>query len=106
MNGRHLNILFVEDSEPDYITTRDLLAEIKEWQFNLERVSTYEAAVDKLSRNSYDICLLNYQLSRRNGMDVLPGVVEHDKTPPLILLTTAEDRPGLLRLLKPGSLIT
>ncbi len=91
MDRRQLNVLLVDNDEQDYITTRNLLAQIEGWQFDLEWVSTYEAAIEKMKHEQHDLCLLDYRLGEHNGLELIHQIVAQNRTPPLILLTDLED---------------
>ena len=73
MNKRRLNTLLIDDNEQEFTITRDLLAQIEGWQFNLEWVSSLDAALVKMERDPYDICLLNCRLNQNNGANYCIG---------------------------------
>ncbi|MFC1976347.1 ATP-binding protein [Chloroflexota bacterium] len=87
MDKDQLNILLVDNDEEEYILTRDLLAEIKDLKFNLDWVSTYDAALETMALNQHDVCLVDYRLGDRNGIDLLREATQQDCQTPLILLT-------------------
>ena len=92
MAKRHLNTLLIDDDEQEFTITRDLLAQIEGWQFNLDWVSSFDAALAKMERDPYDICLLNYRLGNENGLEFLHQANKNGTKTSLILLTDTEDR--------------
>jgi|GEM_PF-2015938 len=91
MNKNQLNTLLIDDDERDYNSTRDMLAQLKGWEVNLEWVSSYEAALSKLERGPYDICLLDCCIGDHNGLDFLNQATKNGNRPSLILLTESDD---------------
>jgi signal transduction histidine kinase len=94
MKNRPLNILLIEDDETDYVITRELLDEIGEDRFRLDWVSSFDAGLEAMKRCEHDVCLLDYYLGARNGVDLLREAIEECRQSPVILLTR-QDRPGL-----------
>ncbi|MBN2621497.1 diguanylate cyclase [candidate division WOR-3 bacterium] len=84
---RTINILLVEDDEDDYIITKEMLEEITEIKFKLERARTYTAGLEFLMASNYDVCLLDYHLGEKTGLDLLRAAIEQGCTLPVILLT-------------------
>lgn len=64
-------LLLVEDDEDDYILTCDYLQQLDSHKFNVEWISSPEQAIEKLSKNEHDICLLDYRLGASDGLSVL-----------------------------------
>jgi PAS domain S-box-containing protein len=86
-----LNILLVGDDKQQFKITKNLLTKIKDkaWQFNLEGVFTYEAALTKITAGTHDIYLLDNQVGGHKSVDILHKVANNGKIRPLILLTDA-----------------
>ncbi|PRP65831.1 response regulator [Nonlabens agnitus] len=96
---QNVNILLVEDNEGDILLTTEALEEIKVAN-NLTVARTGEAAIDLLkeqaaSQNKQkplpDLILLDVNLPRINGHEVLKYIKEHEdlKHIPVIMLTTS-----------------
>lgn len=101
--SERLNILLVDDSDQEYARINDLLKEIKRWQFNLERVSSYEIAAQKISRSRQTVCLLNPHLSQDSGLQALHQTFEETTAPPVVLLTTPEDHTAAEKVMTNGA---
>jgi len=82
-----IKLLLIEDDEDDFVIARALLAEIRGAQFALDWVRTYEAGLETLLLNQHDICLLDYRLGARNGIELLRAATERGCQSPIILLT-------------------
>ena len=85
-------VLLIEDDEDDYIIVRDLLADIKGERFTLDWAKTFESGFDSLRQNQHEVCLVDYRLGARNGMELLRSAIEEGCPAPIILLTGARDQ--------------
>ncbi|KQC33038.1 chemotaxis protein CheY [Nonlabens sp. YIK11] len=96
---QNVNILLVEDNEGDILLTTEALEEIKVAN-NLTVARTGEAAIDLLNEQAAgqnkqkplpDLILLDVNLPRINGHEVLKYIKEHEdlKHIPVIMLTTS-----------------
>ncbi|PQV63334.1 PAS domain S-box-containing protein [Abditibacterium utsteinense] len=83
-------VLLVDDDEDDFVIVRDLLSDITGGALEIEWVSTYEAAYAALTHGQYDVCLLDYQLGRHTGLELLHALPAKNFVP-TILLTGSED---------------
>ncbi|EAW26979.1 putative two-component sensor histidine kinase and response regulator hybrid [Alteromonadales bacterium TW-7] len=84
-------LLLVEDDEDDYILTCDYLEQLDSHAFNVQWVSSPEQAIETLSKNEHDICLLDYRLGASNGLDVLKEAIANGFSGPIIMLTGQSD---------------
>jgi hypothetical protein len=66
-----VKVLLIEDDEDDYLITRNLLRGVEAPTFVLEWVKTYDAGLEALTNNQYDVCLLDYDLGGPTGLDLL-----------------------------------
>lgn len=98
-----IRVLLIEDSEDDYVFTRDLLADVQAPQFELKWASTYETALAGIAQQDYDVCLLDYHLGSHNGLDILRQAVQVGHQAPIILLTGTADRAVDLEAMQLGA---
>ncbi|QIN79666.1 EAL domain-containing protein [Rubrobacter marinus] len=96
-----LRVLLVEDDEDDYVIISDLLSEIEE--LDLEWVSDYDDALLAIGREEHDVCLLDYRLGGRSGLDLLRTASEKGHKTPMILLTGRGDRELDLEAMQAGA---
>jgi len=88
-----LNILLIEDDEDDWLLTRSLLSEIEgAKRYDLEWVTTYDAAVKLISEKHYDACLVDFRLGERTGLELVRQTAGIQRSLPFILLTGQDDR--------------
>jgi DNA-binding NtrC family response regulator len=87
MEERCLRVLLIEDDEDDYIITRELLSETEDVRFHLEWASTYETGLSMLLGHSCDVCLLDFRLGERSGLELLQEAKDAGCDIPIILLT-------------------
>ena len=87
MEDQAIKILLVEDDEDDYVIIRDVLSEIEGQEFEMDWVSTYQEATDKIRSNHYDVCLMDYRLGEGDGIQLTRGFLQRGFHEPIILLT-------------------
>jgi len=92
----------VEDDEDHYLLTKHLLSKT-EARSELEWVTNYQAALETMKKNEHDICLLDYRLGARNGLELLREALASECTAPIILLTGMEDRAVDLEAMRAGA---
>ncbi len=101
--GPPLHILLVDDDEDDFVITRDLLAEIRGDTFELDWVETFEAGLTAMKQNRHDVCLIDFRLGEKNGLELLSEAIKTGCTAPLILLTGQGDRTVDVEAMKRGA---
>lgn len=103
MDQRELRVLLIDDDEDDYFLTCELLAEIPEGRFQLDWISDPDEALESICRNGHDICLIDYQLGRTNGLSLLRKAVDLGCIMPLIVLTGQGERAIDLGAMQAGA---
>jgi two-component system, chemotaxis family, response regulator Rcp1 len=102
---RQINILLVEDNPGDVRLTQELLRESKIHN-NLTVVDNGEDAITYLQRGPKfpdavlpDLILLDLNLPRKNGMEVLAVVKEHPELRriPVVILTTSKAEEDIVK---------
>ena len=91
MNHSRLRILIVDDDEDDYFLTHAILVDVYGDQIDVEWVSSYEAAIETLLSSRHGLCLLDYNLGARTGLDLLREVLARGCRTPIIMLTGNAD---------------
>jgi signal transduction histidine kinase len=87
--ARPVRVLLVEDDEDDYRLTRELLAEIGEGRFLLDRVASYQDAVEAVAQREHDVYLVDYRLGQHDGLELLRHPALQGR--PVIMLTGLDD---------------
>lgn len=98
-----VRILLVEDDEDDYVIIRDVLSEIEGQEFELDWVSNYEEAMEKATSNWHDVCLMDYRLGERDGIQLTREFLRHGFQAPIILLTGLGSHDVDIRAMKQGA---
>ncbi|MEX2472318.1 MAG: PAS domain S-box protein [Gemmatimonadota bacterium] len=66
-----IRVLVVDDDQEDAELVADILSEATFALFTTTWADTYEGALEKLETDAFDVCLVDYQLGARSGMDFL-----------------------------------
>jgi diguanylate cyclase (GGDEF)-like protein len=82
-----LKVLLVEDDEDDFLMARSLLSEMESRKVDLEWVANYQDALRAIERGGHDVCLVDYYLGERNGLELLREAADAKCTVPMIMLT-------------------
>lgn len=98
-----VRILIVDDDEDDFFLTSDLLGEVAGTSYEVDWASSYDAGRDRIAEAAHDVCLLDYRLGERTGIDLLREVTAAGCRTPLILLTGQADRELDLEAMHSGA---
>lgn len=98
-----VRVLLVDDDEDDYVITRNLISEIKDRRYQLEWVDNYDAALAAVHRHEHDICLLDYRLGGRTGLELLRESGSLNDRSPIILLTGQGDHEIDIEAMEAGA---
>ncbi len=90
MQSHPIRVLLVDDDEDYFIVVRDLLSNFSSTGCTLKWVSDYKAALDVFLSDEFDICLLDYRLKERNGLELMQEAVSHGVMTPIVFLTGME----------------
>jgi diguanylate cyclase (GGDEF)-like protein/PAS domain S-box-containing protein len=103
MDEEVIRVFMVDDDEDDYVLTRDLLAEAEGARFELERVDTYQAALEAMGRAEHDVYLVDYLLGERDGLELLRAAIASGCRAPIIILTGRGDHAVDVAAMKAGA---
>jgi PAS domain S-box-containing protein len=87
MKSEPIKVLLIEDDEDDYILTRELLSEVKGGNYALDWAASYEEGLKVAGRLEHHVCLVDYRLGERNGLELIREARAARLTTPMILLT-------------------
>lgn len=82
-----LKVLLIDDDEDDCILTRALFGEMSGYRVQVEWHSTYEKGLAAMLRQASDVCLLDFRLGAKTGLELLKEALDAGSTMPVILLT-------------------
>ena len=102
MTATALRVLLVDDDRFAYsvvsMMVPDMLVPVE-----LHWADTFEIGMARLRTEAFDVCLLDYQLGEKSGLDFIPAAREHGVATPIILLTGQGDRALDLEAMKAGA---
>jgi PAS domain S-box-containing protein len=98
-----VRVLLVEDDEDDYFLTRTLFSEIKDRRFQIQWVKTFDLGLEAMVRNEHEVCLIDYRLGARNGIELLRLAQQGGCLAPIILLTGQGEHEIDLEAMKAGA---
>ncbi|GJL66420.1 MAG: hypothetical protein NPIRA05_13910 [Nitrospirales bacterium] len=87
-----IHLLLIEDEEDDAFIARSLLSNIRGVEFNIDWASSYEDAQALIRKNHHQVCLLDYCLGARTGLELLHDALQYGCNAPIIMMTGTTDR--------------
>lgn len=66
-----IHVLLAEDNQEDAAFVASLLTQMQTVQYKLEQVKTYDAVLECLARQQYDVYLIASRLGNQSGLDLL-----------------------------------
>ena len=92
MSQMPVRILLVEDDQNDFILTGQLLRESDPEGYELEWTTDFDGALGKLKQGGYDVCLVEYRLGEKDGIDFITEAAREGIGAPIILLTSHTEK--------------
>ena len=93
------SILYVEDDMTLSFVTRDNLEKMG---YSVDPCSDGLEALEKVSKQKYDLCILDVMLPKMDGFTVASGIREKDAEVPILFLTARTTREDRIHGLKIG----
>lgn len=84
---KEIKILMVDDDEEDFIIVRDVVGEIKHYKYTIEHAASFEEGIKAINEGKHDICLVDYHLGAKTGLELIEKLIDNGCKQPLILLT-------------------
>ena len=103
MKSETIKVLIIDDDEDDYILTRDLLSEVKAGKYALDWAPSYEEGLKVAGRREHHVCLVDYRLGERSGVQLIREARESGLTTPMILLTGQGDHDVDVQAIQAGA---
>jgi signal transduction histidine kinase/DNA-binding response OmpR family regulator len=85
-----LRVLLVEDDEISGRQIKELLRSVATQQYSVTWVDTYESARLNLEQHEFDVCLLDFHIDGRTGLELLEGPLGVGRVP-FLFLTACEE---------------
>jgi PAS domain S-box-containing protein len=103
VNLDHVQVLLIDDDEDDFANIKGVLSEIERSKYNLSWESSYQAGLNSLVKKKYDICLLDFRLGEKTGLELLMEARSLGIATPIILLTGHGDFEIDVRAVQSGA---
>lgn len=104
MNSKKtIRILIIDDDEDDFEIISDLIHNIPQQNFLIERCSTYEKGISALGRFTHDIYFIDYHLGIKTGIDLLREAIDLKCEKPIVLLTGQGNKTIDMEALQSGA---
>ncbi len=103
MNLDGIRVLLVEDNPGDARLFEELIRDTGAGQWNLVQVDRLSVALDRLSREPFDVMLLDLSLPDADGLETL--IRAHTQAPkiPIVVLTGHDDEALAVRAVRAGA---
>ena len=92
MNQEIIKVLLIEDDEDDYLLIDDLLSKLEILKILLDWENTYGGGLAAIQKSQHDVCLVDYRLGEKNGLELLQTAIVWGCQIPIILLTDQDDK--------------
>jgi signal transduction histidine kinase len=87
-----IRLLLVDDDREDHLIVADLLRSAPSGQFQITSKFTFDEGLEAVLSSDFDVCLVDYRLGQRSGLDLLSAAIKHEDSAQIILLTGQGDR--------------
>jgi PAS domain S-box-containing protein len=98
-----MRILLIDDDADELALIRHMLSDAPISNIELQWAPDYEAGLDKICHGRFDVCLLDYRLDYRNGLELLEEMRRKGCDTPVILLTGQGDYGIDLQAMRAGA---
>jgi two-component system, sensor histidine kinase and response regulator len=97
------SILLIEDDEEDFILLKKHLSRISAVHYEVIWETSYERGLARMLQVQHDLCLLDYRLGARNGIELITEARRQGYTLPIVLLTGATESEIDIQALQAGA---
>ena len=98
-----IRVLLIDDDEDDYVLTRELFSLVKVGKYALDWASSYEEGLEVAGRREHHVCLVDYRLGERSGVELIREARKSRLTTPMILLTGQGDHDVDVEAMEAGA---
>jgi two-component system, cell cycle sensor histidine kinase and response regulator CckA len=103
MYGETIKALLIDEDEDDFILTAELLSAAKVGNYKLDWARSFEEGLEVLSRKEHQVCLVDYRLGVRTGVELIRQARESLLSTPMILLTGQGDHDVDVEAMQAGA---
>ncbi|MEA5515670.1 hybrid sensor histidine kinase/response regulator [Nodularia sp. UHCC 0506] len=98
-----VKVLLIEDSLPEARLLLEFLRQADSKEFRLTHVKRLNEALNALTRESYDVILLDLTLPDSQGLSSLPVLMNHASSTPIVVLTNTNDEDLAIEAVRQGA---
>lgn len=98
-----IRILLIEDNPADARLLKEMLAEITDVSFNLERVERLSDGLERLKEGGVDIVLLDLTLPDSRGLDTFLALEKQAPSVPITVLSGLDDATLAIQAVREGA---
>lgn len=91
LTGGKIRVLLIDDDEDEFVFIRDLLGDVPSARYDVTWRSNYRSGLAALTSEEHDVCLLDFRLGEKSGLDLLAEARGRDFGFPVIFLTATTD---------------
>jgi len=91
VNSETIKVLLIDEDEDDYIQTCELFSLVKVGRYAVEWASSYEEGLTVAGRREHHVCLVDYRLGERSGVELIREARQSRLSTPMILFTGQGD---------------
>jgi PAS domain S-box-containing protein len=84
---KSIRILLVDESEEEVDRLKYLIADTKQFHYDVDWVDSWENALSAYQRQAYDACLVDYGPGGLKSLDIIQGLTRWEKNAPVILIS-------------------
>ncbi len=98
-----IRAMLIDDDRDDYFLTKDIVEDIPGGRYKLEWSSNYDSGLEAICAGEHHVYLIDYQLGKKTGIDLLRESKGRNCSGPMILLTGQGQRRTDLEALDAGA---
>jgi phosphoserine phosphatase RsbU/P len=103
MRNRPLKVLYIGSDEKDFFLIRDHLRKMKEVNTGIQWMSDFNCGMEMLRKKVHDVCLADFHLGQRNGLDFIRKAIRSGCVAPIIMLSDRRDHALDIKAMKAGA---
>jgi predicted heme/steroid binding protein/CheY-like chemotaxis protein/uncharacterized membrane protein len=98
-----IKVLLIEDNPPDAVFIEEMLAEAKDFSFDLEWKESLSIGLERLAKKGIDVILLDLNLPDSKGFNTFTKTLAQAPEIPIIILTGLDDETLAIRAVRTGA---
>ncbi len=103
MDPKNLTALFVGEEERDYRLIQNILSELAIANIDIAWIQNFDEGIECAQRKDPDLILIDYKLSKYNGLDFMSEIRKRNCVKPVLLLTDKFDHQAEIESIRAGA---